>query len=71
MMEAPKILEHATSCKQPGRYIGWPTIEKGPEGTLYTVFSGDRDAHVCPFGKMRRMPIWGTRRQFSWMTARC
>jgi Neuraminidase (sialidase) len=51
MTQAPTILEHATICKQPGRYIGWPTIDKGPDGTLYAVFSGDRDAHVCPFGK--------------------
>ena len=51
MTQAPKILEHRTICKQPGRYIGWPTIDQGPDGTLYAVYSGDRDAHVCPFGK--------------------
>jgi len=38
-------------CKQPGRYIGWPTIGKMPDGELLAVFSGDRDAHVDPFGK--------------------
>lgn len=38
-------------CKQPGRYIGWPTIGRMPEGELLVVFSGDRDAHVDPFGK--------------------
>ena len=38
-------------CKQPGRYIGWPTISKAPDGELLVVFSGDRDAHVDPFGK--------------------
>ncbi len=51
MTGAPTILGHMTICKQPGRYIGWPTIGKAPDGTLYAVFSGDRDAHVCPFGK--------------------
>ncbi|MFW6107254.1 MAG: sialidase family protein [bacterium] len=38
-------------CKQPGRYIGWPTVAQRPGGELLVVFSGDRDAHVCPFGK--------------------
>ncbi len=37
--------------KQPGRYIGWPTVAKTAEGELIVVFSGDREAHVCPFGK--------------------
>ena len=38
-------------CKEAGRYIGWPTIARTKEGELWVVFSGDRDAHVCPFGK--------------------
>lgn len=37
--------------KQPGRYLGWPTIAKLPNGQLAVVFSGDRDWHVCPWGK--------------------
>lgn len=45
------ILESRVICKQPDRYIGWPTIAKAPGGTLFVVFSGDREAHVCPFGK--------------------
>ncbi len=32
-------------------YIGWPTITRDKEDNLYVVFSGDRDAHVCPWGK--------------------
>jgi len=38
-------------CKQPGRYIGWPTIARTADGQLLVAFSGDREAHVCPFGK--------------------
>ena len=38
-------------CKQPGRYIGWPTIARTKRGELLAVFSGDRDEHVCPWGK--------------------
>jgi hypothetical protein len=38
-------------CKQMGRYIGWPTIVRTSQGELIVTFSGDRDAHVCPWGK--------------------
>ncbi len=37
--------------KEPDRYIGWPTIAKTKSGELLVAFSGDRDAHVCPWGK--------------------
>ncbi|MBN2309120.1 MAG: exo-alpha-sialidase [Candidatus Hydrogenedentes bacterium] len=32
-------------------YIGWPTIVKTRDNELIVAFSGDRDAHVCPWGK--------------------
>lgn len=38
-------------CKQPDRYIGWPTIAKAHNGELLVVFSGDRDSHTSPDGK--------------------
>ena len=43
-------LETKIICKEPGRYIGWPTIAKTKSNELLVVFSGNRDAHVCPFG---------------------
>lgn len=43
--------ESKVICKQLGRYIGWPTIARTPEGELLVVFSGDREEHVCPYGK--------------------
>ncbi|HNQ35086.1 MAG TPA: sialidase family protein [bacterium] len=45
------IRDSRVICKQPGRYIGWPTVGRLPDGELLAVFSGDRDAHVDPFGK--------------------
>jgi hypothetical protein len=38
-------------CKQPGRYIGWATVARTETGELLAVFSGDRDDHICPWGK--------------------
>jgi hypothetical protein len=46
-----EILSTQIICKQPNRYIGWPTIAKTTTNELVAVFSGDRDAHVCPWGK--------------------
>lgn len=45
------ILSEKVVCKQTDRYVGWPTITKTDEGKLLIVFSGDRDWHVCPWGK--------------------
>ncbi len=53
-MNAPyqaTILSEKVVCAQPGKYIGWPSIARLSSGALLTVFSGDRDAHVCPWGK--------------------
>ncbi len=38
-------------CKEPGNYVAWPTIVRTADGELLVVFSGDRDEHVCPYGK--------------------
>ena len=38
-------------CKQPGNYLMCPTIARKSDGELIVVFSGDRQEHVCPFGK--------------------
>lgn len=46
-----EILGEYVLVHQPGRYIGWPGIVCTGEGTLIATFSGDRDWHVCPWGK--------------------
>ena len=38
-------------CKQPGNYMFTGTIGRKSDGELLVVFSGDREQHVCPFGK--------------------
>lgn len=45
------ILSNDTVCQEAGCYIGWPTITKTRDGELLVVFSGDRDAHICPWGR--------------------
>jgi len=46
-----EILSTRVLCREPGRYIGWPTIARRRNGELLIGFSGDRDQHVCPWGK--------------------
>ena len=40
-------------CKQPGRYIGWPSVCRRADNELLVVFSGDRSQHMCPWGKVQ------------------
>jgi sialidase-1 len=51
MAPEAEILSKQIICKEPGRYIGWPTIIRTRAGELIIVFSGDRDSHICPWGK--------------------
>ena len=51
MAAAAQILSKQIICKEPGRYIGWPTIIRTRAGELIIAFSGDRDSHICPYGK--------------------
>lgn len=48
-----EIIWTKSLCKEPGRYIGWSTVCRAKNGDLLAVFSGDRDQHVCPFGKVQ------------------
>jgi len=42
-----------TICLEKDRYVGWPTVCRLRNGDLLAVFSGDRDHHVCPYGKVQ------------------
>ncbi|MBT5926915.1 MAG: exo-alpha-sialidase [Verrucomicrobia bacterium] len=50
-----KILNVSTISHQAGSYQGWPTISLRSNGALVVVWSGGREAHVCPFGQVQYM----------------
>ena len=58
-MDAPRqqaraeILWTRPICVETNRYIGWPSVCRLKNGDLLAVFSGDRAAHICPFGKVQ------------------
>ena len=44
-----------TICSNPNsmhNYFGWPSVARLQDGSLMTVASGFRIAHICPFGKV-------------------
>ncbi len=40
---------------EPQYYHGWPTIARRSNGELWVTWSGGREAHVCPFGRVDAM----------------
>jgi len=36
-------------------YIGWPTVAEKQDGELILSYSGGREGHVCPFGRLEFM----------------
>ena len=40
---------------KPPLYHGWPTLTRRANGELLVVWSGGREAHVCPFGRVELM----------------
>ena len=45
-------LDLQTITPQPDLYCGWPTVARLASGRLMVVWSGGREAHVCPFGRV-------------------
>jgi sialidase-1 len=52
---AVKILETKVISMQPEFYHGWPTVAQRQNGELWVTWSGGREAHVCPFGRVDAM----------------
>jgi len=50
-----EVLEVKTISRLPNCYHGWPTVAKRQNGQLILVYSGGREAHVCPFGRVEMM----------------
>ena len=55
-----------TISRQPGYYHGWPTLASRRDGELLLAYSGGREAHVCPFGRVEMMRSRDGGRSWSW-----
>ena len=52
--------------KQSDLYHGWPTLGRRSNGELLVVWSGGREAHVCPFGRVELMRSRDSGQSWSW-----
>ncbi|MDZ4286853.1 MAG: sialidase family protein [Prosthecobacter sp.] len=50
-----RVRETKVISQWPQFYHGWPTIARRANGDLVLVYSGGRDYHVCPFGRLEFM----------------
>jgi hypothetical protein len=50
-----KLLDTRVISQQPEFYHGWPTVARRRNGELLVVWSGGREEHVCPFGRVELM----------------
>ncbi len=51
---------------QPEFYHGWPTLARRKNGELLVTYSGGREAHVCPFGRVEMIRSSDDGRNWSW-----
>ncbi|HEY6170506.1 MAG TPA: exo-alpha-sialidase [Verrucomicrobiae bacterium] len=49
---AARVLEKKVISLDPEHYHGWPTLERRAKGQLVVTYSGGREEHVCPFGRV-------------------
>jgi len=49
-IEPPRIISWQSDL-----YHGWPTLARRRNGQLLLAYSGGREAHVCPFGRVELM----------------
>jgi hypothetical protein len=60
-VESIEVISH-----QPELYCGWPTLARRANGELIAVWSGGRERHVCPFGRVEMMRSRDGGRTWSW-----
>jgi hypothetical protein len=63
---AARILDTTTILPAGQPYAGWPTLARRGDGTLWIVWSGGREAHVCPFGQVHAMTSRDDGRSWTW-----
>ncbi|RLS35579.1 MAG: exo-alpha-sialidase [Planctomycetota bacterium] len=66
--EPPKyeVIETRIISWKPPLYHGWPTLIRRANGELLLSFSGGREGHVCPFGRLELMRSKDNGVNWSW-----
>jgi hypothetical protein len=61
-----ELLQTRVISLQPAYYHGWPTVTRRRNGQLVLVYSGGREGHVCPFGRVECMMSSDNGESWSW-----
>jgi sialidase-1 len=61
-----EVLETRVISRQAQYYHGWPTVARRKNGRLLLAWSGGREAHVCPFGRVEYMTSDDEGRTWTW-----
>lgn len=61
-----EVLERRVISWKPPLYHGWPTLARRANGELLLVFSGGREKHVCPFGRVELMRSQDDGKSWGW-----
>lgn len=61
-----EVLSHRVISRTPNLYCGWPTLTRRQNGQLLLVWSGGREEHVCPFGRVDIMRSDDNGATWSW-----
>jgi hypothetical protein len=62
----PHIESIVTISQQPEFYHGWATLAARRNGELLVAYSGGRETHVCPFGRVELIRSRDGGRTWSW-----
>ncbi len=62
----PRPSEISVISRESHYYHGWPTLARLRSGRLVLVWSGGREAHVCPFGRVEMMTSDDGGRTWTW-----
>ncbi|MCA9073949.1 MAG: exo-alpha-sialidase [Planctomycetaceae bacterium] len=63
---AINVIETKVISVEPHLYHGWPTLAQRTDGELLLVWSGGREAHVCPFGRVDWMRSTDEGKTWTW-----
>ncbi len=62
----PHVESSAIISSQPEFYHGWPTLAARRNGELLVAYSGGRERHVCPFGRVELIRSRDAGASWSW-----
>ena len=63
---AIQVLETKVISPDLDNYHGWPTLTRRRDCQLLVVWSGGRESHICPFGRVEMMTADNNGQTWTW-----